>query len=157
MSGTLDDEVEEEGETVNSFAVILAAVDKSEQSDRAVEVARDLAKATGGVVHLFHVLERQVVVDKGGVSFEMEAVEDVELLLSKELAVFRESGVKVDSEVQRGREDEIHKLILQVADQISADVIVMGTRGRTAFVALMLGSNAYKILHTSQRPVLVVP
>lgn len=157
MSGTLDAEVEEEGETVNSFAVILAAVDKSEQSDRAVEVARDLAKATGGVVHLFHVLERQVVVGKDGGSFEMETVEDVESLLSKELAVFRESGVKVDPEVQRGREDEIHKLILQVADQISADVIVMGTRGRTAFGALMLGSNAYKILHTSQRPVLVVP
>jgi nucleotide-binding universal stress UspA family protein len=142
---------------VSSFEVVLLAVDKSEQSDRAVEVARDLARLSGGVVHLLHVLEREVVVARGGGAFDLETEEDVEALVSKELSVLREAGVEVEVDIRRGRLDVTYRAILQVADDISADVIVMGSRGLTAFGALMLGSHTYRVLHASTRPVLVVP
>jgi nucleotide-binding universal stress UspA family protein len=142
---------------MGSFEVVLLAVDKSEQSDRAVEVARDLARLSGGAVHLLHVLEREVVVGRGGGAFDLETEEDVEALVSKELSVLRDGGVEVKVDVRRGRLDETYRAILQVADDISADVIVMGSRGLTAFGALMLGSHTYKVLHASTRPVLVVP
>jgi nucleotide-binding universal stress UspA family protein len=142
---------------VSSFRVILVAVDKSEHSDKAVAVARDLAKVSGGVVHVFHVLERQVVVGKSGGAFELETEEEAESLLSSEIAVLTEAGVKVQPQVRRGRQEETFHTILQVADEVSADVIVMGTRGLSTLAALVLGSTTYKVLHVSKRPVLVVP
>ena len=84
---------------MSEFRKIMVAVDRSEQSDRAVAVARDLAKATGGAVHLLHLREHDVLVGKmGGGSFERETDEEAESLLGKELAVFHEAGVDVVSE-----------------------------------------------------------
>ena len=147
----------EEGETVSSFGVILVAVDKSEHSDRTVAAARDLARASGGVVHLFHVLERQVVTGKDGGAFELETEADVESLLSAEIATLDEGGVTVQPHVQRGRQEETARAILQAADDVSADVVVLGSRGLSPFAAAVLGSTTYKVIHTSKRPVLVVP
>ncbi len=141
---------------MNSFSVILVAVDKSEHSDRAVELARDLAKLSGGVVHLCHVLEHELIKGKGGGTFELETETEVESLLEKEMAVMAESGVTAHPHISRSRQEHTFQTILQVADEVSADVIVMGTRGLSAFAAIMLGSTTYKLLHTSRRPVLVV-
>jgi|SRR5690554_1883261 len=49
------------------------------------------------------------------------------------------------------------KTILKVADEIEADVIVMGTRKHSSIGQLLLGSTATKTLSYSKRPVLVVP
>ncbi|PNU21553.1 universal stress protein [Geothermobacter hydrogeniphilus] len=47
--------------------------------------------------------------------------------------------------------------ILQVADQIKADVIVMGTHGKGALEYTFLGSTAEKVLRKSKRPVFAIP
>jgi|SRR5579863_4040451 nucleotide-binding universal stress UspA family protein len=142
---------------MSGFRTIMVAVDKSEQSDRAVAVARDLALATGASVHLLHMRQHEVIVGKSGGSFERETDEEVESLLDKELATLREGGLQVTPDVRRGRLDETAWAILKVADEVSADVIVIGLRGPSAFSALILGGTAYKILHATKRPVLVVP
>jgi nucleotide-binding universal stress UspA family protein len=46
--------------------------------------------------------------------------------------------------------------IVRVADEESADLIVMGTHGWTGFKHLLLGSVAENVLRTAGRPVLVV-
>lgn len=142
---------------MSGFRTIFLAIDKSEQSDRAVVVARDLARATGGVVHLFHLREHEVIVGKSGGSFERETDEEVESLLDTELAVLREADVEVVPDVRRGRLDEAAQAIVQAADEVSADVVVIGLRGPSVFSALVLGGTAYKILHATKRPTLVVP
>lgn len=142
---------------MTAFGTIMVAVDKSDQSHRAVVVARDLALATGATVHLVHIREHEVVVGKSGGSFERETDEEAASLLESELAVLREGGADVVADVRRGRLDETARAILHVADEISADVLVIGLRGPSAFSSLMLGGTAYKILHAAKRPVLAVP
>lgn len=55
------------------------------------------------------------------------------------------------------RHDEITGWILAVAADVDADVIVLGTRGRSGVKSLMLGSVSHAVLHHADRAVLVGP
>ncbi|WP_417228059.1 universal stress protein [Amphritea sp.] len=57
----------------------------------------------------------------------------------------------------RVEEGQPWKVILKVAEEIEADVIVMGTRTHSAVGEFLLGSTANKVIHHSKRPVLIVP
>lgn len=59
--------------------------------------------------------------------------------------------------VSRVEEGAPWKTILRVADEVDADVIVMGTRTHSAMGQFLLGSTANKVMHSSKRPVLIVP
>lgn len=59
--------------------------------------------------------------------------------------------------IARVEEGTPWKTILEVADDIDADVIVMGTRTHSGVSQFLLGSTANKVMHHTKRPVLVVP
>lgn len=143
---------------MTQFDPILLAVDKSSPSDRAVLVARDLATISGGTVHLVHV--REVDVATGGKvpgTYERETDQDVESLVDKELSTLRAEDVKVVVEVRWARDADAARAIVDVADEIGAGVVVMGSRGQSPLAALVVGSTAYKVLHAARRPVMIVP
>ena len=56
--------------------------------------------------------------------------------------------------IKHGR---IAETVLQTADDIDADLIVMGTHSHTALGEFILGSVADKVMRMSRRPVLLVP
>jgi nucleotide-binding universal stress UspA family protein len=47
--------------------------------------------------------------------------------------------------------------ILEQADKVGADVIVLGSRGLTGVKSLLLGSVSHAVLQHADRPVIVVP
>jgi nucleotide-binding universal stress UspA family protein len=55
------------------------------------------------------------------------------------------------------REGDIAAAILRVADDVDADLVVLGTRGLGSVKSLWLGSVSHAVLHHADRPVLVVP
>ena len=65
------------------------------------------------------------------------------------------SDVAVRCTVREGI--DIHEEILKAADAIDADLIVLGTHGRSGFQQLVLGSVAEKVLRKAACPVLTVP
>jgi nucleotide-binding universal stress UspA family protein len=67
----------------------------------------------------------------------------------------RSTGVPVDEVTIDA--PVVHTEVLVQADRLRADLIVMGTHGRSGFQRLFLGSVADKVLRTATQPVLTVP
>jgi nucleotide-binding universal stress UspA family protein len=57
----------------------------------------------------------------------------------------------------RTAEGKVWRAIVDVADEIDARAIAVGTHGHTGLQSLMIGSVANGVVHHSDRPVLVIP
>ena len=64
-------------------------------------------------------------------------------------------GVELDLRLS-SHTDDLVELLLSIADEVDASVIVLGLRHRTAVGKLLMGSNAQRILLQTHRPVLAV-
>jgi nucleotide-binding universal stress UspA family protein len=65
--------------------------------------------------------------------------------------------VKEGQIIPRVEEGTADKVILKVADQIDADLIVMGTRTHSSVGQFLLGSTANRVMHHTKKPVLIIP
>jgi nucleotide-binding universal stress UspA family protein len=65
-------------------------------------------------------------------------------------------GIPVEARVERS-DSSVWRTILDVADELNAELIVVGTRGVTAVQSALLGSVSNAVVQHSGRPVLVVP
>jgi nucleotide-binding universal stress UspA family protein len=135
---------------------ILVAVDNSQQSERAAQAACALAKLSGGAVHLIHIRERQDVIGKSGGSFDVEYAEEAQALIERSEATFKAAGVQVTSKVVHAPVGHVADEIVKASKDNDSDTIVMGSHGRSVLGAVVLGSNAYKVVHLADRAVLIV-
>ena len=90
----------------------------------------------------------QEVGDAGGYSFQRAAQEAVERVAEE----LRSITANVDTIVRSGAPAD---QIIRAADDLEADLIVVGGRGKGAVEAIVLGSVAYRVLHHAPCPVLV--
>ncbi len=134
---------------------ILVAVDHSEMSDRAVLAARDLAVLSNGQVWVLHLREREVGL-KTGVAFMDETREDANAQVAAAVEVLTRAGVKAQGECRHTLFGYAAREIVNDAEEHDADVIVMGSRGRGDLAGIVLGSTTHKVIHLTDRPVLVV-
>ena len=136
------------------FGTILLAVDGSDHSERAAETATKLATATRDQVVVVHVTEFMVGRAAGPVELDgdRQAIERAKQHV-KELEA---AGVSARVELSHAPVGHVAKLVVDAAEQYGAGLIVMGSRGRTDLAALVLGSVAHKVLHLSDRPVLII-
>src|SRR6266699_807206 len=134
---------------------ILVAVDHSEISDRAVLAARDLALLSKGEVWVLHLREREIAF-KTGLAMMDETAEDASAAVSAVVEKLPEAGDKAHGEVRTTLFGYAARDIVDDAIEHDADVIVMGSRGRSDLVGFILGSTAHKVIHLTDRPVLIV-
>jgi hypothetical protein len=86
--------------------------------------------------------------DPTGYSFHKAAQAAVERVAEE----FRGAVPQVDTIVRGGGPAD---QIIRAADELAADLIVIGGRGKGAVAAMLLGSVAYRVLHHARCPVLV--
>lgn len=137
---------------------VVVAVDKLGTESPAVLRAAQYAQAHGKALSLVTVIPSMTSLPSGSA--------ELDLAISEQLTdPARDLLQKVEDQVAReipGLDTSIHVLSGRPADALvqasqSADVIVMGTRGRGGFRGLLMGSVSQAVLVDAVCPVMVVP
>lgn len=139
---------------------ILAPVDFSGISDAVIAEASGLARALDARVVLFSVIQPPVVL--GEYAPLMENIAEITDAGEKNAArhfakleeKLRADGITVASDYAVGSPVT---LIVEEAQKVGADYIVMGSHGHTAFYDLLVGSTTHGVLTRSKCPVVIVP
>jgi len=137
---------------------ILVPVDFSSHSGEALDHAVDLAKQFGAELHVAHVFSPPLpLVSPYEVAMTTELFEEARRSaadrLGKEVSRVSESGIQV---VTHLLEAPPAPAIVELAERLEADLIVMGTRGNTGLKHVVLGSVAERTLRLAPCHVLAV-
>jgi nucleotide-binding universal stress UspA family protein len=143
---------------------ILIPTDGSALAERALPVALDIARRTGGSVHVVRAHASIAVaiaaaegamlsapVQAADEALRTRAREDTASLASR---VGREWAARITPHVEDGNPGHV---ICEVAERIGADLIVMTTHGEGGFEPGWLGSVTDFVIRHSHRPVLALP
>jgi nucleotide-binding universal stress UspA family protein len=133
---------------------LLVAVDHSEISPRVIAAAKDLALLSKGKVWVLHLLEKEVYAQLGDVPSESD--QEADQAVREGVDALRQAGVDTEGEVRPTTFGHAAREILADAKEHDADIIIMGSRGRSDFAGSILGSTAHKVIHLTDRPVLVI-
>ena len=135
---------------------ILVPVDFSEHSQKALRYALAFATQFGAEVTLAHIVEQMVY--PGDWMYPPLAVTDFatekrEQVIARLQALDAGSGVKTQHIVRLGR---AWQEVIEIAQEIKADMIILATHGDTGLKHALLGSVAEKIVRHAPCPVLSV-
>ncbi|MCL6473122.1 MAG: universal stress protein [Firmicutes bacterium] len=133
---------------------IIYPTDGSPTAKEALWIVADLAKEERSEVIVVGVVP---VMEVGGVeNVEMgDFVKDAfQGFVSDAVSQLKKEGILARGVVKRGHPPQV---ILQVAYEEGADMIVMGTHGRTGLARAIIGSVADRIVRHSKVPVVLVP
>ena len=133
---------------------LLVAVDHSNVTERVLAAARELACLSKGKVWVLHLREREVIPRMGLVPTESDT--EAEAQVRSAVEALTQAGVEAHGEVRDTVFGHAAREIVDDAREHDAGIIVMGSRGRTDIVGLVLGSTAHKVIHLADVPVLVV-
>ena len=139
---------------------ILVPVDGSETAYAAVDKAVEFAKAFGSKITVVQVLSLDPYIAAEYISANQtnDLIERARTAVLESLnaakAKFNEHGIEVGAQLLEGQ--VIHREIMEAAEKTHADLIIIGSHGRTGFKKFFLGSVAQSLLGESGVPVLVV-
>ena len=145
---------------MTELRTILCPTDFSECSDAALRLALELAKRLGARVQLLHVFQVPIYVGwedgPAALAATTQFLDEARKHAGDELARLQQqhaaSGVTIETKQVDGLPQQ---KIVELGED--ADLIVMGTHGRTGLAHVMLGSVAERVVRTATRPVLTVP
>lgn len=142
------------------FKHILVPVDSSETAQKAVETAAGLARAFGSAVTVIYVIDPYPFTGLGSdfaygqAEYLSAASAEAKEATEAARAVLSKAGVTVSTQVVEAH--TIWRGILETAQTLGADLIVMGSHGRRGVEKVVLGSVAQRVLSHAQLPVFVV-
>jgi len=144
---------------MKKISTVLTAIDFSDSSDNAFQMALSLAKSFSARLIVLHVINEPV--DLRGfyvphISFE-KLEGEIEEGAQKMMESFCRNNLagfeSYDSLIVAGLP---YEQIIKMAEEKSADMIVLGTHGRTGLDHVLFGSTAEKVVRKSNVPVLTV-
>ena len=158
-----------EKDTKANFSKILVAIDGSEHSMKAAEYAIDLAKDNNAQLIALTVLDVTKIgyAASAFIASPMHGLDELEQK-RKEAQEWLDKVVKLTASHQKANDDDIQfksqieesmsvaGTIVDYAENQKIDLIVVGSRGRSGFKKLLLGSVASTVVTYATCPVLVI-
>jgi nucleotide-binding universal stress UspA family protein len=144
---------------------LLVPLDGAPDHEQGLSVAAGLAQVCKANLHLVMVVHtlRTLPGQRAAIARLLPGVtsmlldltqEDAEEYLSRQVAQLQAEGLSVTAEVQRG---DPASTIVHAARRVQADVVVLGTHGRSGMDAFWSSSVAPRVSNRSHTPLLLVP
>ena len=144
-----------------NFSKILVAIDGSEISMKTVDYAIQMAKKHNSQVIALHVMKIRIAT-----SYLLAPSDTLRQLNDKDKQEFmewfepiqtkaKENNVKLKSEIVESIMSDVGAIVTY-AERENVDLIVIGSRGRTGFKKMLLGSVASDVVTYAHCPVMVV-
>lgn len=135
---------------------IVIGTDGSADAQEAVAKTADLAARLSAEVVLVHAFEPLDHLDDLDGGHDLSEVEEATTRQLQEewTAPLAAMGVATQTRVAHGHPADV---LCDLADEIDADLIVVGARGLGRLESLLLGSTSSRVVNSSTRPVLVIP
>ena len=143
------------------FTRIVVGTDGSDTAAEAVRQASELAKLSNAqldIVSAYEPIPRQRVQEEqrsapGDVQYEIGPREDVNATLDQAVGKAKADGIQVDG---HAREGDPADAILDVAEEVKADLLVVGNKGMTGARRFLLGSVPNKVSHHAPCSVIII-
>jgi len=144
---------------IENMRKILVPVDFSSSSNKAFLYAREMVGCWEGELHLVHVLDTDFL--SGAVHITIEPLDESVSKWEKRAedklkAIYHEEGgekLAGEIHIRKGKPPEE---ILQLAEELEVDMIVIGSHGRKGLERAIFGSVAEKVTRNAKTPVLVI-
>ena len=141
---------------------ILIAYDGSETGLKAAKVGIDLAKIYGAEVLVVYAADTKILDQMGDILLFPGAKEKIEKMMEEQgkeatgkiSKLASDAGLRCQEIVEEG---DPSSELLKVSERNGADLVVIGSTGKTALGRALLGSVAERMVHHSKVPVMVVP
>ena len=139
---------------------IMVPVDGSETSRKALQEAIKLARQFGARLKLVHVVENARVFDAEGMvdyaALREIAVKGGEQILARAQEMAEQAGITVETALLEAGGDRNENVIVTEARQWLAELVVIGTHGRSGISRLLFGSVAEGVVRGATMPVLLI-
>lgn len=144
---------------------ILVPIDGSAHAEKALAVAAQMAMASSAAIHLLHVTEFPddigILMGRGTGPLTEEKREALAAenrdkarrVLDQSRQAVDLSGLDAKELIRQGRPAHV---ILEVAKEVGADVIVMGSRGMSDLKGMVVGSVSHRVSHAAECTVITV-
>lgn len=136
---------------------ILVPTDFSNNALKAITYASEIAKKSGAVIHLLHVIEPTINMVKMQADSSREEVvkkSSASLILAQKTVNDVYPGVKVITHLSGGSPTTS---ILNFVEKEKIDIIIMGTTGASGLKEIFMGSVAAGVIGKTKIPVLTIP
>lgn len=130
---------------------ILLATDLEASSDRAMERALKTAQQQDAELHILHVIPKYKNKPLPKM-FKQQAEELIKAVLADEFPTYKNLKIKIEVIIS----SEPYAEILQYADKIKAELIIMGIHSKVKFRDLFVGTTIERVIRLGRKPVLMV-
>lgn len=143
---------------------IMVAIDSSSTANKALNEATQLATSVGAALCIVHaedeaLLEHSAI--SSGTLIDVQKVEAAireggEQLLDGAMAHAAQHGVTAEKRLIESSRKRVPEMITECARDWNADLVIVGTHGRSGFERLLVGSVAEKLVRLSNTSLMLV-
>ncbi len=134
--------------------IILVPTDFTEVGNSAIEYAISFSKVTGFGIAILHVIEKPLIRIGGDKTFDNKIIQEGTIMRLEQNAKLIKEKHNIDVEII-AKPGNIFDTINDVAEEIDANLVIMGTHGVKG-IQRFVGSNALRVIYDSEIPFIVV-